>query len=175
MLLEEDRAEIDGDTRYEIVDGNIVELSPMGAFANKLAYDLCTLLTNWSDGRHGEAFMEILFRLPGIDRSRRPDAGFLSYGRWPKGKNFPDDEPWEMVPDLAVEVISRTNTYKEIAEKVGEYFRAVVVQVWLVAPWDQQVLVYRSPKDIAIFGREDTLTAEPLLPGFALPLALLFR
>ena len=77
---------------------------------------------------------------------------------------------WDVIPDLAVEIISPTDLSSEALVKVGEYFRAGTKAVWVVYPIEEQVYVYDSPKSVKILSRSDTLEASAVLPGFVLPL-----
>jgi Uma2 family endonuclease len=78
------------------------------------------------------------------------------------------------VPELAVEVISASNTFEEVLGKVHEYFRAGVQAVWVVAPPQQQVYVYQSPSHIQVVTIQEALTGEPFLPGLRLSLTEFF-
>ena len=70
-----------------------------------------------------------------IDLVRIPDVSFVSWERVPGGE-IPDEPVPLLVPDLAVEVISRSNTPKEMDEKLQEYFEKGVRLVWYVRPQD---------------------------------------
>ena len=79
-----------------------------------------------------------------------------------------------MIPDLAVEVVSQRNTADEVAGKIDEYFHAGVRQVWVVYPVTSKVQVYESPTRVQILQLGDELQGDPLIPGFRLPLSVLF-
>ena len=64
---------------------------------------------------------------------RIPDVAFVSWDRFPDGE-IPADPAPEIVPDLAVEVLSRSNSAGEMSRKVKEYFSAGVRLVWYVDP-----------------------------------------
>src|SRR5262245_17672232 len=165
-----------GDILYEVVNGEVRELPPMGAFETSLANILLGHLEPFCrDHGLGRAFMEMLFL---FNRSRslqlRPDVAFVSYGRWPRGQGVPDTAAWEVVPNLAAEVVSRSNTWDEIVEKIRNYFDAGVERVWVVSPRTEQVYVYSAPNTNRIVDRNETLEGEDIVPGFALPLAQLF-
>lgn len=161
---------------YEIVDGARVELPPMGAYEIVLASTLDQFL-----GPHvrrdglGRTATELLFD-PGAGLpNRRPDLAFVSYERWPKGRRVPSANAWPVVPDLVVEVVSRTNYADEVIEKVQEYLRAGVRLVWVVYTTIRQVYVFDSPTSIRIIPRDGTLSGGDVVPGFALPLTTLFE
>jgi Uma2 family endonuclease len=166
----------DDDLLYEVVDGQVMELGPMGAYDVWLASVLTEYLRSFARQHQlGEAVQEMLFDLgPTLQRKRRPDVAFVSYDRWPRQQRVPRTEAWEVVPNLAVEVVSPTDRVDDLMEKVAEYFRAGVEHVWVVLPAQQQVHVYESPTTVRILTRTDTLRGEPLLPHFQLQLAALF-
>jgi len=166
-------AAFDGDTLYEVVNGEIVEIEPMGAYATWIASLL--LQTFAGQQNQGRAVSEMLFDLSGqVGTKRRPDLAFVSYARWPREKPILDTEAWDVVPNLAVEVVSPSNTAREILDKVEEYFRAGVERVWGIYPSQRLVYVYGSPTDVRVMPDNCELTDESLLPGFRLPLQLLF-
>ncbi|HKB05483.1 MAG TPA: Uma2 family endonuclease [Gemmataceae bacterium] len=78
------------------------------------------------------------------------------------------------VADLAVEVVSRSNTAKEMARKCKEYFDSGTTIVWLVYPKTRTIEVYISPTRFHTLGIDDTLDGGMLLPGLRLPLRTLF-
>ena len=146
----------------------------MSAFACLIASTLFGLLFPHAQSR-GHLVMETLFRLAGLGRNRRPDIAFVSYDRWPKSRPHNKDEnAWDVIPTLAIEVVSPTDLAEELLAKMEEYFRAGVQLVWIVYAKDAQVYVYQAPKDVRILTRTDTLDGGAVLPEFRLPLADLF-
>jgi Uma2 family endonuclease len=75
---------------------------------------------------------------------------------------------------LAVEVLSKGNTKKEMDRKIQEYFRAGVRLVWLVEPKTETARVYTSPTKVHRIGTDGALDGGDVLPGFVLPLRKLF-
>jgi Uma2 family endonuclease len=106
---------------------------------------------------------------------RRPDVAFVSTARWPLDRALPRTGDWDVVPDLAVEVISPNDVFKDVLAKVREYFHYGVQVVWVVAPEERQVYVYDSPTHVRILAGQDELTGGDLVPGFRLPLVHLFQ
>jgi Uma2 family endonuclease len=161
---------------YEVVDGKVVEKAPLGALEGVLATILCRWIAPFVDeARLGRVVQEVLFLLEkSPELKRRPDVAFVSAERWPIGKRVPRTEAWDVIPDLGVEVISRSNTADAVAGKIEEYFRAGVRQVWVVYPVTSKVHVYESPTQVKILQVGDDLQGDPLIPGFTLPLAVLF-
>ena len=126
----------------------------------------------------GTAQHEVLFRLAlPKDRNRIPDVAFTSYERWPKDRPFPfRGNARDVVPDLAVEVVSPGDLVEELLTKIDEYFRAGVRLVWIVHCNLKQVHVYRSIDDsmIRVLTEADDLDGEDVLPGFRVPVASFF-
>ena len=161
---------------FEVVDGRVVEKPPMGALEVFLASSLMRWLAPFVDEAHlGCVVQEMLFLLEDSpELKRRPDLAFVSAERWPIGKRVPRTEAWDVIPDLAVEVISQSNTADEVAGKIEEYFHAGTRQVWVVYPVTSKVQVYESPTQVKILQVGDELPGDPLIPGFRLPLSVLF-
>lgn len=159
---------------FEVIDGQRVEIIPMGASEAWLASYLVTLVNTFAMRDIGRAGTETLFDLQ-IGRNRRPDVAFLRYDRWPRGKPVPPGEAWDIIPNLAAEVISPSNTQQEVIDKLVDYFRAGVSLVWVIHPLHGQVYVYTSIKDVRVLDLSDTLDGGSVIPGFQLPLATLFE
>src|SRR5438874_1075007 len=111
---------IEPDGFYEVVGSLVVEKPPLGAFEYELASLLCLELGTFAKAnRLGRAVVEMLFDLrPAVDRQRRPDVAFVSAERWPIGRRAPRVAAWAVVPDLAVEVVSPTNTVTGVMTKL---------------------------------------------------------
>jgi Uma2 family endonuclease len=167
------------DDAYEIVDGQRVEVAPMSAYAAKIATRLATEINLFAwPAKRGEAIVESLFRLPlakDTGRNRKPDVAFVSSERWPADRPQPvGDNAWDVVPDLAVEVVSPTDFAEDVWDKVFEYFQAGVRLVWVISPKHRFAHVYESPTRLRLITESDALDGGEVLPGFRLPLARLF-
>ncbi len=136
------------DRLCELVEGTLVE-KPMGWRAGWLATQLVLLLGPFVRDRNlGVVVADgSPYRLK-LGLIRLPDVAFVSWDRIPDPAVFtaPDRPVLDAVPDLAVEVVSESNTAKEMAEKLEEYFRAGVRLVWYVDPNGRSVDVYTSVK-----------------------------
>jgi Uma2 family endonuclease len=164
------------DVLYEVVDGQVVEKT-VGAREIEIASILAQAL-GWfaKPNRLGRVVTEMIFRIDRArDLQRRPDAAFVSHARWPFQRRVPKVPVWDMIPDLAIEVVSPSDPAYEVHEKVHEYFEAGVGRVWIVYPEHREVYVYSSPKRIQVLEIGEELDGGDLLPGFRLPLAALFE
>ena len=150
----------------------------MSAYASVIAFRLASRLEESGRAKDvGQAVTEVLFQLPSPrERARRPDAAFVSFERWAKGRPIPGkDNAWRVVPNLAVEVVSPHDFAEELLEKIEEYFHAGVEVVWVVYPRQQFVHVYESITQIRVVPRAGELEGGAVLPDFRLPLADIFR
>jgi Uma2 family endonuclease len=161
---------------YEVVDGQIVETAPMGARQVWVASVLTTLMgSSVFANQIGWVVCEMLFVLDaGAKLQRRPDVAYVSYERWPQQTPVPEEEAWDVVPDLAIEINSPSNSGDEVQEKLKDYFRTGVRQVWVVYPITQLVYVYSSPTTVQILQPGDDLDGGTVLPGFRVAVSSLF-
>jgi Uma2 family endonuclease len=111
--------------------------------------------------------------LPGIGRA--PDVSFISWKSLPGGKPPPRSEKVPaVVPDLVVEVLSVSNTPREMGRKRDEYFRAGVKLVWEIDPESRSANVFAGPNTITPVSVDGTLDGADILPGFTLSLREVF-
>jgi Uma2 family endonuclease len=126
--------------------------------------------------RLGRVVTETLFVIDRArKRKRRPDVAFVSVERWSLNRGVPDGEGWDIIPDLAVEVVSRSNSAEEVGMKIEEYFQAGVTRVWVIYPRLTKIYVYDSPTMVRILQLGDELDGEAIIPGFRVALSKLFE
>jgi Uma2 family endonuclease len=111
--------------------------------------------------------------LPGIGRA--PDVSFISWKSLPGGKPPPrSDKVPAIVPELVVEVLSASNTPREMARKREEYFLAGVKLVWEIDPELRSAKVFTGPNASTSIPTDGALDGDELLPGFTLSLREVF-
>lgn len=99
-----------------------------------------------------------------------PDVGFISRENQPE----PCHEAYNPnPPDLAVEVISPTDSEQNITIKVGNYLAAKTV-VWIVRPETKKIEVYTPNQPVQILGEDDTIDGGKILPDFELAIKKIF-
>jgi Uma2 family endonuclease len=164
------------DMLYEVVDGKIVE-KILGVFEADIATLLIRFLAPFvAAHRLGRVLGETIFRIDQAKNlQRRPDVAFVSDARWPAHRKPPKVAVWDMVPDLAIEIVSPSNTADHVQEKIHEYFTAGVSRVWVVYPGQQEVYVYATATQVQIVPLGQDLDGGELVPGFRLPLTVLFE
>ncbi len=106
------------------------------------------------------------------------DTGFITE-RSPDSVRGPDIAYWskerlrevpvgyfEVAPDLLVEVLSPSNTSKQIRSRLREYFARGVRMVWVIAPEDRTLTIYRTLDEARLLHETATVTGDDVLPGF---------
>jgi Uma2 family endonuclease len=157
----------------ELVEGVLLEKA-VGYNESSLAVFLAGLLNAFVIPRNlglvtgPDGTVELMANLVRI-----PDVAFTSWDRLP-GRRRPASPVPHVAPNLAVEVLSRSNTPGEMAAKRQDYFAAGVQPVWEIDPGARAVVVYTSPAQSTTLGATDTLDGGVVLPGFSLPVKELF-
>ncbi len=157
----------------ELIDGVLVEKA-VGYLESRLAVRLIAVLEAFVNAHKlgivlGEGgTLRIL-----AGQVRVPDVCFISRGQFPGGE-LPDVPIPGIAPDLAIEVLSRSNTRREMQRKLNDYFTAGVRLVWYIDPQDKTCRIYTSPDNCETLGESGTLDGDDVLPGFTLKLTDLF-
>ena len=157
----------------ELVDGTLVE-KPVGQEESFLAAWLVMVVNQhvvagnlgYVTGEQG------MVELPS-GPVRGPDVAFFAWDRLPNRRRPSKPIP-ELAPDLAVEVLSVSNTKAEMARKRAEYFAAGVRLVWEIDPRARTARAYTAADRFTDLSAADALDGGDVLPGFTLPLADLF-
>ena len=161
--------------RYcELVDGVLVEKG-MGFFESRLASILFAMIETWlAKNNIGFAVADGAMTRLQHGLVRIPDACFI---RWDRvgSQEVPQDAICGIVPNLAIEIVSRTNTRAEIDRKRNEYFEAGVELVWIAYPTTVTVEVWTTARDCHIIGIDDTLGGGTVLPGFTVSIREWFQ
>lgn len=166
---------VDGDDKrlVELVDGTLVEKA-MGFYEARVGGLVFHFIEDFLEEHDlgvcfgADATLRVL---PGI--IRLPDVSFVSWRQLPD-RELPPGAVANLIPELAVEVLSENNTPKEMERKRGEYFRSGTRLVWQIDPDTQSADVYTDPDHFTRVGPDGELDGGELLPGFRLPLRRLF-
>ncbi len=110
------------------------------------------------------------YPMVGEPATREPALTWVRAERLPSDLNVDPDGP----PDLAVEVISRTDTHAGTDARIRQYLASGVRAVWIIAPWMRTVTVYEPGGSVTAIGEQGTLTGGSVIPGFSIPVAALF-
>jgi Uma2 family endonuclease len=172
LLTAEDLLQLDADgARHELIEGVLVTMPPTGdehggivaAVTESLRRHVRT--NRLGIVRAGET--GLLSTDP--DTVRAPDVAFISQGR--VAASGPVHGYRRGAPDLAVEVVSPSDRYTDVEEKVALWFRHGARMVVVINPRRRTVAAYRSPTQVRLLASGDTLDGEEVVPGWLLPVA----
>lgn len=161
--------------RYELVNGELIRMSPTGQEHGALTVNLTVPLGAYVKSQrlgvvHAAETGFILAHDP--DTVRAPDIAFISRERYEKvGKT---SKYWDGPPDLAVEVLSPSDTVRKVEDKVSDWLEAGTRMVWVISPTLRTVTVYQSLTEISVLTEKDTLGGGGVVPGFKIPVAEIF-
>jgi Uma2 family endonuclease len=160
--------------RYELVNGELVNMGNSGMehgnFGAFLAGSIELYVRSNKLGATCDSSTAFTMK---SGNKRSPDVSFVAKERLQGLKRLPKGF-FQGAPDLAVEVISPSNTYEEIHAKIVEYFDSGARLVWVIHPDEQWVMVYRSPYPDRLLKLTDVLDGEEVIPGFSLLVSELF-
>src|SRR5262245_35467910 len=165
-----------GQCRYELINGELKTMSPSSHDHGRIAMRIGSSLAEfvWRNNL-GEAYAAetgfLLTTKP--DTVLAPDAAFISEARARKGqdkKGF-----WRGAPDLAVEVLSPSETGPMVRRKVADWLRFGARQVWIVNSKKETVTIHRSSGESKLFTADETIEADDLLPGYRIVVREIFK
>jgi Uma2 family endonuclease len=162
-------------SRGELIEGEFVAMSPAGQMHGEIAGNLFGILWNFVKPKKlGNLYAAetgfVLKRQP--DTVRAPDVAFVRAERLSAAT--PPTGFFDGPPDLAVEVVSPSETLAEIEGKLLDYLENGVQVVWIVYPTTRTITIYYSLTAVRTLTINDTLDCEKLLPGFSVPVQEIF-
>jgi Uma2 family endonuclease len=175
MTAEELLRRPDDGSRYELLHGELRKMPPCGHQHGRLAAKLTASLLQHVEARSlGSVYAaETGFKLDSNpDHVRAPDVAFVRRERVLAVGDVQGF--WPGAPDLAVEVISPTDSYADVDDKVLDWLNAGTRLVIVVNPRNRTVRVSRSLNEVRVLGESDTLEAQDVIPGWSLSVRDLF-
>jgi Uma2 family endonuclease len=159
---------------FELVKGELIEMTPPGGTYGSTAVNLSSILLGFiKEKKLGAVMVETGYKLASQpDTVRAPDVSFLSAAKIPS-TGLPDGYI-DGAPDLAVEIVSPGDTASEIQDKVQDYLAHGAQLVWVVYPAQRLVLAYYPDGAARTLHAGDTLADERVLPGFTCPVKDIF-
>jgi Uma2 family endonuclease len=154
----------------ELIRGRVVELIPPGGRHGRIQASIAHRLTGFVlSAEIGTVYGEVGFVIErNPDTVRVPDVAFVEGGRL---ENVDETRYLPFAPDLAVEVVSPSDTFPYIEEKAAQWLAAGSRMVWVVEPESRRVFVYRNAEPREDLSESDTLDGGEVLPGFTTPVA----
>ncbi len=162
---------------FELIDGELIEMAPPGGEHGEFSLNLGSYIRAYVRERNlGRATVETGYHPPGNRQTLlSPDVAFISHERAPNP--FPKRYV-PVMPDLAVEILSPTDTIGKAREKAEIYLSNGTNMVWIVLPDTLSVetlsLAESGGIQRKLYGPDATLPGEDVLPGFSLDVRLIF-
>lgn len=161
--------------RYELVNGEVVDMGKSGMEHGEFGAFLAGTLSIYvRQNRLGVVCDSSTAFTLKTGNKRSPDVSFVSRERLKGLKRLPKGY-FQGSPDLAVEILSPSNTVEEIHTKIVEYFENETRLVWVIHPDEKYVLVYHSPEPDCFLRSQDQLEGEEVVPGFSMSVSELFE
>ena len=158
------------DLRLELTStGELIVMPPAGSASGLRNCVLNQQLSNWVqiDGT-GIAFDSSTgFTLPN-GAVRSPDASWLQLSRWAALTEDEKEGFAPLCPDFAVELRSPSDSLTQLQNKMHEYIANGAKLAWLIDPLKRRVWVYRPDSEPEVMEDPETVSGEPVLPGFVL-------
>ena len=165
----------DDGKRYELIEGELIEMAPAGFRHTNIGARIIGLLFQHTDKNDLGELMNSdggVFLQRNPDTVRVPDVGFITKERLPQG-----DGPSgfiDIVPDLVVEVVSPSDRAGQVQAKIEQWIEHGVKLVWVAYPECRSITVYRSLSEVQVLHEGDILTGGPVLPGFSCAVSDIF-
>ncbi len=158
------------DLRFErTAQGDILIMSPTGGQTGRRNFLIIQQLANWTEQNgHGIGFdSSTAFKLPN-GATRSPDAAWIQKTRWTTLAPEQQDKFVPLCPDFVLELRSSTDSLTELQAKLDEYLANGAQLGWLIDPQAQRIYVYRPQLPVEELAAPETVTGDPVLPGFIL-------
>jgi len=161
----------DAPGKRELLDGELIELPPAKRKHSKAQHRMSRLLEPYAEAQGLLVFMEAGFLL-GMREWVQPDVSIITQEQEDRAAANPDDY-YEGAPLIAIEVISAANTAEAVERKLAKYFEHGAQEVWVAYPKTRRIWRHSGLKAEAVV--ENGVFISPLLPGFEMDVAEIFR
>lgn len=166
VLTADELLALQGDGRRELIKGELREMAAAGAEHGRVAGGIGALMHRHAVQHGGHFFAaETGFLLESDpDTVRAPDAAYVSAAHAARVGLCAGY--WPGPPDLAVEVVSPSDTYTEVHSKALFWLEAGCALVLVVDPAAARVTRYRADAEMTIHTGADPVDCAPAMPGF---------
>lgn len=155
--------------------GELLVMPPTGALTGMRNADLSYQLMSWGkNDRTGICFGNTVgFILPN-NAIREPDAAWIRREKWESLSEQQRERFVPFCPDFVVELRSRTDRLPVLLSKMEEYMANGASLGWLIDPSTRRVYVYWPHEEVIVLENPESVSGDPLLPGFVLNLTELW-
>lgn len=181
VIAEAELMALSSDARVEVIDGELVEMNPVGGEHHDITgniYDILKLFAKAN--RLGRVYMDGLLYLMnrksgGLRGAFVPDVSYIARASIPK--DWDRKKPFPGAPTLAVEVVSPGDDSEMLLKKVRTYLKSGTAQVWVVYPDTQEIHQYRAdtPHTVKVYTGDAVMVVADLLPGLTTTASMCFE
>jgi Uma2 family endonuclease len=176
LVTAEQLFEMGPDSHYELIRGELRKMSPTRLPHGLVTGNLTVLLghyvrTNRLGAICGAETGFVLSLDPDIVLA--PDVAFIRRERLPATPRPPRTR--DDAPDLVVEVMSPSDTWRSMEDKANDWLAAGTAMVWVADPQKETVTVYRKGREPQVLQGDDLLRGEEVIPGFAVRVSEIFQ
>ena len=161
--------------RLELVRGELRKMPYRGFLEGQVSASIAASLGIYvKTNRLGTAYAATGFLLESDpDHVRAPAVAIV---RRERAESVADrDSYFPGAPDIAVEVISPSDSYADVEEKVTDWLEAGTLAVIVVDPRRRTARVHRSPTEVVVLRKADVLSVEDVVPGWRMPIKDIFE
>ena len=165
------------DLRLELTsEGELIVMPPTGSKSGLRNARLNQVLANWADvDGTGVCFDSSTgFTLPN-GAKYSPDSSWIERNRWDALSNEEQEGFAPLCPDFVIELRSHSDSLSRLQNKMQEYIENGAHLAWLIDSLNRQIYIYLPDHDVEVLNDPETVSGEPLLPGFVLNLHELWR
>ena len=160
---------------YELIRGELIRMPPPGHIHGRVTMRIASpLYQHVIANKLGIVYAAetgfLIHQNP--DTVRAPDAAFVEQQRVENAGEV--EGYWVGAPDLAVEVVSPSDSVGYVEDKVQQWIEAGSRLVWVISPKLRTVTVYRSLTDVTTLTEKDTLDGNDVVPGFQMSVSEIF-
>jgi len=164
------------DLRLELTStGELIVMPGTSLRTGRRNSNLTRQLDEWTekDGT-GVCFdSSAMFTLPN-NAKRSPDASWVRREKWDSLSEAQQDSFAPLCPDFVVELRSASDRLRVLLNKMSEYMENGASLGWLIDPYKRQLYVYQPDHEVVLLNNPETVSGDPLLPGFELNLTKLW-
>jgi Uma2 family endonuclease len=159
---------IEEEFRYELDEGELITLTRPGVVHGRIERRLLVAIQKYLDNQPiGEVFGADILYVLGPATKRAPDVSIVL-------RSIDPDQEIQGAPEIAAEILSPSNTKREMKRKLGQFFASGCKLAWIIDPKTRTVEVWESAAGPLRTLRESDSLETPLLPSFTCPIAKLF-